>query len=300
MATTTPNFGWPVPTSTDLVKDGATAIEALGDSIDASLLDLKGGITGQVLSKNSNTDMDFIWVTDAAGDITGVTAGTGISGGGTSGTVTVTNSMATAIDAKGDLVAGTAADTFSRLAVGANGTVLTADSAEATGLKWAATASSGGYTEIATGTLSSTALNITGISADYRDLVLVCKNFQNSGTFDVIFQLNSDSGSNYSWMTTGNPSSASSFSANCNSTAILTSPVGFRTNTATQIVFQLFNYADTSAKKLGQFTGGGFDNAANLKMTVEGSVFYDSTSAISGIKTTTAFASGTYKLYGVK
>lgn len=137
MATVTPNFNWPVPTSTDLVKDGATAIEALGDSIDASLVDLKGGTTGQVLSKNSNTDMDFTWVTDAAGDITGVTAGTGISGGGTSGTVTVTNSMATAIDAKGDLVPGTGADTFARLAVGANGTVLTADSAEATGLKWA-------------------------------------------------------------------------------------------------------------------------------------------------------------------
>ena len=62
MATTTPNFGWSVPTSTDLVKDGATAIETLGDSIDASLLDLKGGTTGQVLSKNSNTDMDFTWI----------------------------------------------------------------------------------------------------------------------------------------------------------------------------------------------------------------------------------------------
>lgn len=62
MPTTTPNFGWSVPVSTDLVKDGATAIETLGDSIDASLMDLKGGTTGQVLSKNSNTDMDFTWI----------------------------------------------------------------------------------------------------------------------------------------------------------------------------------------------------------------------------------------------
>jgi len=87
------------------------------------------------------------WVASGAtGDIEGVTAGVGISGGGTSGTVTVTNSMATAIDAKGDLVAGTGADAFSRLAVGANDTVLTADSAQATGLKWAAPASSSGPT----------------------------------------------------------------------------------------------------------------------------------------------------------
>ena len=92
------------------------------------------------------------WVASGAtGDIEGVTAGVGISGGGTSGTVTITNSMATAIDAKGDLVVGTGADTFSRLAVGTNGQVLTADSSEATGLKFA-TPASGDIEGIVTGT----------------------------------------------------------------------------------------------------------------------------------------------------
>lgn len=61
MATTT-NFGWETPDDTDLVKDGAAAMRTLGGAIDTSLVDLKGGTTGQVLSKASNTDMDFSWI----------------------------------------------------------------------------------------------------------------------------------------------------------------------------------------------------------------------------------------------
>jgi hypothetical protein len=82
MATTTPNFGWSVPTSTDLVKDGATAIETLGDAIDASLVDLKGGTTGQVLKKNSGTDMDFVWSADSAGMTNPMTTTGDITGDG--------------------------------------------------------------------------------------------------------------------------------------------------------------------------------------------------------------------------
>jgi hypothetical protein len=127
------------------------------------------------------------WVASGAtGDIEGVTAGTGISGGGTSGTVTITNSMATEIDAKGDLVVGTGADTFARLAVGTNGTVLTAASGEATGLKWAASAAGGKVlqvvsqstsTEVAITTSSQTdsglTATITPSAASSKILVLV-------------------------------------------------------------------------------------------------------------------------------
>jgi len=62
---TTPNFNWSTPDNTGLVKNGALDIRTLGNSIDASMADLKGGTTGQVLSKASNTDMDFVWAADA-------------------------------------------------------------------------------------------------------------------------------------------------------------------------------------------------------------------------------------------
>jgi hypothetical protein len=140
------------------------------------------------------------WVASGAtGDIEGVTAGVGISGGGTSGTVTVTNSMATAIDAKGDLVPGTGADTFARLAVGANGTVLTADSAEATGLKWATPASGGGMTLLATTNCSgSSSITFSSISQSYKHLLITWDYIYNtSASSNMYFQFNS--GVSLSW-----------------------------------------------------------------------------------------------------
>ena len=121
MTNPTSNFGWQMPTSTDLVTDLPADFETFGQAVDTSLADLKGGTSGQVLSKASNTDMDFTWVTsDDANAI-----------------------QNTIVDAKGDLIGATAADTPARLAVGNNGENLVADSSASTGLRWQGNFSAG-------------------------------------------------------------------------------------------------------------------------------------------------------------
>ena len=184
---TTSNFGWTTPADTDLVKDGAAAIRTLGNGIDTSLVDLKGGTTGQILSKNSNTDLDYTWINNDQGDITEVQAGTGISvASGTGPVPVVTNTVATTFDAKGDLVVGTGADTFAELTVGTNGHTLVADSAETTGLKWAAPAG-GKVLQVVTAT-TTTATSITTTSyADVTNITLSITPTSASSTILIIW-----------------------------------------------------------------------------------------------------------------
>ena len=183
MANPTNPFNWQMPTATDLVTDLPADFETFGQAVATSMADLLGGTTGQVLSKASNTDMDFTWV--AQDD---------------------SNAIQNAIvDAKGDLIAATAADTPARLAVGANGTILTADSSEATGMKWAAASGGGSVTKISTTTMAGvSSQNFEGVfTSTYTFYTILIDNIYNSGTpgvdlfFEFLYSTNTRQTSDY-------------------------------------------------------------------------------------------------------
>ena len=84
-----------MPTSTDLVTDLPADFEVFGQAVDTDFVDLLGGANGYILSKASATDLDFAWIPNDQGDITGITATSPITGGGSSGAVTIGINAAT-------------------------------------------------------------------------------------------------------------------------------------------------------------------------------------------------------------
>lgn len=251
-------------------------------------------------------------VSGATGDVTGVTAGTGITVTDPTGPVpTVTNSMATAIDAKGDLVAGTGADAFSRLAVGTNNYVLTADSAQATGLKWAAAGVNQSYSLINAGGTALTAastITVSGISGMNALKILVIDASTVAASSALSFRFNSDSGANYDFAGPQFSTSAAytiSDYSNFSTTAFTRIESGTMSNNAASKIgaycemtgcnstgFKSFTYAG-SATLSGGTVGG---------QTTWGGGIYKGTSTISSVTVfNTAgsnFDGGTIYVYG--
>jgi hypothetical protein len=275
MATTTTNFGWDIPQSTDLVKDGATAIAALGQDIDTAMVDLKGGTTGQVLSKASGTDLDFTWV--AQDD---------------------SNAIQNAIvDAKGDLIGATAADTPARLAVGTNGQVLTADSTAATGLAWSTPAAAGGMTYIGATTLSGSSTSIT-VPTTYKHLLIVLDEiYATANDRGVNMTFNNDTGTNY----------ATYYNGSGNGSAAFFQPIGVtRSSNSSSLNARgqvwIYDYTNTTGRVVCTAFGAGANDGGTWYGREGAMVGYDSSAAISSIQVkidTGSWSGGTVKIWGV-
>lgn len=278
---TTSNFGWTTPADTDLVKDGAAAIRTLGNGIDTSFLDLKGGTTDQVLAKNSNTDLDFKWV--AQDDANAI--------------------QNTIIDAKGDLIVGSAADTPARLAVGTNGHILVAKSSEATGLAWEAPVT-GGMTLIETLTLTgSGSVTSSSIAGTYKHILAVTKGLTASGAgIDFYMRLNGDSGTNYvsGAIINNNASLSGRLPAAENKIVVSDLPQNTQTGDLQMLCsnFWIYRYTDTAQT----FFEGDSIYVGNTRNSWHINGFYDNSAAITTITFLTSsgtFNTGTAYIYGV-
>jgi hypothetical protein len=155
MANTT-NYNWETPDDTDLVKDGAAAIRTLGNSIDTTTKNLNPETTtGDIAYRSATANTNTRLAIGSAGQVLTVAAGV---------PSWATPTDQTPLTTKGDLFTFSTVD--ARLGVGANGTVLTADSAEATGLKWAAPAGGGKVLQVVSGTHATQVTNSTNTFAD--------------------------------------------------------------------------------------------------------------------------------------
>ena len=200
----------------------------------------------------------------------------------------------TIVDAKGDLIAATAADTVARLAVGANNTVLTADSSTATGLKWA-TPASGGMTLLSTTTLSGASTTISSISGSYNRLFVFVSGVTNAtadGTLKIV--PNASAGQFYI-----NQINNGSLSGSTN--ADLVSATMDRTNGLNSFSLTFDRYASSLYFVPFSFYGAGY-RAAGSPYSHSAGAWYSSGSSITSLvfsNTGGNLSGGTVLVYGV-
>ena len=205
-------------------------------------------------------------------------------------------------NAKGALLSATAASTPGVLAVGANDTVLTADSTEATGLKWA-TPAAGGMTLISTTTFAADAtVTLSSIPATYKDLKLVFRNLKPSNNMQYVFMRFNGATAGY---TTSNSSTVygldNSKAFGADSLHMSSSNNSTTAEGLTNI--NIYDYTNSTTWKLASVNSIGNGSTATDGQYSNFLIAYNGTSAISSItifRPSGTITSGTMLLYGVK
>jgi hypothetical protein len=338
MTNPTSNFGWQMPTPTDLVTDLPADFEVFGQAVDTSMADLKGGTTGQILSKATNTDMDFTWITNDVGDITNIAVTSPITGGGSSGSVTIGVSAAstaaagvvqlsdststtssvlastpTATKSAYDLAdAAIAKSTLTtagdvlyrnatvpvRLGIGTAGQVLRVNSG-ATAPEWA-TATSGGMTLLGTPTtLSGSSVTISSIPGGYKNLYVEITGATFSSAGNCTLKINSITDS--FWVGGVEADSTTPTLQVYGGNTALTIFKNTQTGSSHVMTFTISNYTDATYHTIqGAYT--------SVSAAFEGGYYGGGWSPIAGgaavtqlIIATSAgnFNAGTVKIYGV-
>ena len=248
------------------------------------------------------------WVASGAtGDIEGVTAGVGISGGGTSGTVTVTNSMATAITTAGDTLYGTGSGTFSRLGIGTAGQVLKVNSG-ATAPEWGAAAGAAGLTKITSNTfsaVSSVSFPNSTFTSTYKDYLVeleittVSTNATIQGRFRASGTDNTTS--NYATVTQGLTSGGSASNVTNSGQNILT--LGYLNSGADQFS-RAYNFISPQLAVKSKVWGGGVgvNSVFNDRELDTQTLFFDATTQFDSfsIIASTGNFTGRYAVYGLE
>lgn len=261
-----------------------------------------------------------IWNGANPGDITGVTAGTGISGGGTSGTVTVSIDTAVTADlttaqtmtnktlttpkisnytTNGDLVYGTGSSVITRLGIGSTSQVLTVTGGVPV---WATPGGGGGMTLLSTTNLTGSSVTVSSIDQTYNNLYLLIENIYPAADSYIFMTVNSDTtATNYVGSLIGLRNGTMAFRVD--DRALHAYGMDGGTARANLLTATLYNYAGTTFKTWATYASIYGDGTTPFMVNSFGNTIWYGSAAITSLTFTqsgSSFSAGTVKIYGVK
>lgn len=291
MANPTTNYGFVLPTSTDLVTDLPADFDVALQGVDTRLKALQPGTTlGDLAYSSATANTNTRLGIGTNGQVLAVSGGV---------PAWTTTADVTPLTTKGDLFTFTTVD--ARLGVGTNGQLLAADSTEATGLKWVTPAAAGGMTSIASGSLSGSSLDLTSISSSYKKLQLVLRDYYPSSGANLTINLNGISASNaYTQVQTSFGSAVATQGGTFNDGYVAYNSIATTDNNNATIV-NLYDYTNTTSTKIMEYNTA-YQSGAYFTIEKGSIVWRSSPAAVNRIQiglTAGTFSGGTYILYGV-